>query len=144
MYLPMPYPCLQARYHLFPARLRTLLAGLVANSRGSFMRASVHPSEALEWVRPHMDPVRTALATLASQTSSISQRQHRAPLALMRTPDKSGFRISCGTWCARRAVAFAAVSTAYPGEPEKKVPIRPKGSFGDSSKGPALVITSYD
>src|SRR5882724_862128 len=34
--------------------------------------------------------------------------------------------------CARRAVAFVAISIAYPNEPDRKVPIRTKGGFYDS------------
>jgi hypothetical protein len=36
-------------------------------------------------------------------------------------------------WCARRAIAFVAISKAYPREPNEKVPIRPKGAFHESS-----------
>ncbi len=34
-------------------------------------------------------------------------------------------------WRARRTLAFAAISMAYPSEPEKKVPIRHKGAFAN-------------
>jgi len=47
-------------------------------------------------------------------------------------------------WCARRELAFTAISITYPSEPEKKVPIRPKGAFRDSSRAFAPVIASYE
>src|SRR5882724_4747165 len=34
-----------------------------------------------------------------------------------------------GPWCARRAVAFVAISMAYPSETDRKVPFKPKGGF---------------
>ena len=47
-------------------------------------------------------------------------------------------------WCARRELAFTAISITYPSEPEKKVPIRPKVAFRDSSRAFAPVIASYE